>query len=115
MPKRSQIKRMSTATRTLKFLREQASLSVRAAAKESGIGDGVINHLEHGRIEIAQHHLDALLKAYRVTEQTYQMFASGQVPLPQNLRFECFEIIRSMTIEQLRTAHPVLSSLSNHK
>ena len=115
MSKRSDIKRITNASRALKFLRQQARRSTRGAAAVSGIGDGVINHLEHGRIGVHQHHLDALLKAYNATEQTYQMFASGSVALPQNLRAECLEIIQRMSLDQLRTAHPVLQSLSNHK
>lgn len=113
MSKRSTIKRITTASRTLKFLREQARFSIRAAAKAAGIGDGVINHLEHGRIDIHPHHLEKLLRAYGVTHQTFEMYASGAVAMPQNLRFECIEIIKAMQLEQLRTAHPVLVSLSN--
>jgi len=115
MSKRSDIKHITNASRALKFLRQQAKLSTRGAAAMSGIGDGVINHLEHGRINVRQHHLDALLKAYNATEQTYQMFTSGSVALPQNLRAECLEIVQRMSQDQLRTAHPVLQSLSNHK
>ena len=115
MSKRSQAKRITTASRALKFLRGQSGLSIRAAAAASGVGGSVINHLEHGRIRVHQHHLDALLKAYGTTEQTYQMFASGSVSLPNNLRFECLEIIHQMSPDQLRTAHPVLLSLSTHR
>jgi hypothetical protein len=56
-----------------------------------------------------------LLKAYGSTVQTYQMFSSGGVALPQNIRAECIELLRSMTLDQLKTAHPVLLSLSVHK
>jgi transcriptional regulator with XRE-family HTH domain len=115
MSKRSNVKRISNGNRTLKFLREQAALSTRGAARASGLKDGVINHLEHGRIQIHQRHLDKLLPAYGTTQQTYEMFASGTVAMPQNMRAECIEIVRSMSQEQLRTAHPVLLSLSNHK
>ena|ERR1700683_362827 len=114
MPKRSKIKRVTKGSRTLKLLREQANLSVRAASRISGIGDGVINHLEHGRIDIHSHHLEKLLPAYGVTFQTFEMFASGGVALPQNIRFECLEIVKAMPLEQLRIAHPVLLSLSSH-
>jgi transcriptional regulator with XRE-family HTH domain len=115
MSKRSNEKRITMGSRTLKFLREQAKLSVRAASRASGVGDGVINHLENGRMNIHPFHLEKLLPAYGVTVQTYEMFASGQVPMPQNLRFECIEIIKTMSFEKLRTAHPVLLSLSTHK
>lgn len=115
MSKSSQVKRPTMGSRTLKFLRDQSGLSVRGAAAASGIGSGVINHLEHGRIRIHQHHLDALLKAYGTTEQTYQMFASGGVAMPQNLRSECLQLVQQMSSDQLRTAHPVLLSLSTHK
>lgn len=115
MSKRSNLKRISTQTRVLKFLRQQAKLSIRRAAHVSGLGEGVINHLETGRIQIHSRHLDKLLPAYKVPLQTYEMFAAGTVALPQDVRSDCLEIVRSMSIDQLRTALPVLNSLSNHK
>ena len=115
MSKRSNQKRMSNGARTLKFLREQAKLSFRGAAATSGLGEGVINHLEHGRIDIHPHHLEKLLKAYGATLQTYEMFACVNSLLPKDVRFECLEIIRVMSLDQLRTAYPVLASLASHK
>jgi transcriptional regulator with XRE-family HTH domain len=97
----------------LRFLREQAGLSIRKAAAIAGIGDGVIAHLEQGRIDISDRHLERLLPAYKSTRDTYEMFVAGRVQLPENLRFECIEILKSMTAEQIRTAHPVLASLFN--
>ena len=115
MPKRSQIKRVTAASRALRFLREQAGLSLRAAAGASGVGDGVITHLENGRIEIHPHHLQKLLPAYGTTPTIFELFAKGKVALPENLRHDCIEIIKSLPIEQLRTAHPVLVSLTRHQ
>lgn len=115
MYKRSNEKRITSGSRTLKFLREQAGLSTRGAARASGVKDGVINHLEHGRISIHQRHLEKLLPAYGSTQKTFEMFASGQVAMPQNVRSECLEIVREMSPEQLRTVHPVLLSLSSRK
>ncbi len=115
MSKRSEIKRITLASRTLKFLRHQAGFSTRGAARASGLKDGVINHLENGRISIHERHLEKLLKAYNATFKTYEMFASGAVKLPLDLRRECLEILSQMSPEQLKTAHPVLVSLSAHK
>lgn len=115
MSKRSNQKRINTQTRVLKFLRQQAKLSIRKAARASGVGEGVINHLETGRIQIHSRHLEKLLPAYKVPMQTYEMFASGTVALPQDIRSECLEIVRGMSMDQLRTALPVLNSLHNHK
>ena len=115
MSKRSQQKRICAQTRVLKFLRERAGISVRNAARLSGVGDSVINHLENGRIDIHQRHLDRLLPAYGASMQTFEMFASGSVAMPQDVRADCLEIVKSLSLDQLRTAHPVLVSLSNHK
>lgn len=115
MSKRSNERRITQAARTLKFLRQQAKLSFRAAGRVSGLGDGMINHLENGRVQIHQKHLDQLLKAYGATQQTYEMFVSGAVALPQDLRSECTEIIRGMSLDQLKTVHPVLASLAMRK
>lgn len=115
MSKRSQKKQVTTANRALKFLRKQARLSIRAASKRAGIGEGVINHLENGRIQIHERHLAKLLPVYGVTSSTYEMFASGQVKMPQDMRNECIEMIKDMMPEQLRSAHLVLASLVNQK
>ena len=112
MSKRSSQKLLTNGARTLKFLRKQTGLSFRAAAAVSGVGDGVINHLEHGRIQIHPRHLEKLLSAYGATAKTYEMFAMGSVPLPEDVRFECLEMIRMMSLDQLRTAYPVLASLA---
>ena len=115
MSSRSQIKRITPASRTLKFLRVQAGLSTRGAARASGLKDGVINHLENGRIDIHGRHLEKLLSAYQTSAKTYEMFASGAVKLPSDLRKDCIEIVKQMSGEQLRTAHPVLASLFGQK
>jgi len=114
MSKKSGQKHKTKESRTLQFLRQQAGLSTRGAAKASGLKDGIINHLEHGRVRVHPHHLEALLPAYGATRKTYEMFASGKVPLPQDLRKECLEIVKEMSPEQLQTAHPVLQSLSKN-
>ena len=111
MSKRSNEKRVTRGARVLRFLREQSRLSLRNAAKNADLSMSLVAHLEQGRTGILPHHLEKLLKAYGSTIQTYQMFESGKVALPQDLRHECMEIIRDMSLDQLRTAHPVLESL----
>ena len=111
MSKRSQTKLITLGSKTLKYLRQQSGLSTRGAARVSGLHDGVINHLENGRIQISPRHLEKLLAAYQVPLKTYELFASGAVKLPVNLHAECIELIHQMTSEQLRTVHPVLMSL----
>lgn len=115
MSSRSQIKRISLGSRTLKFLRLQSGLSLRAASAISGTGASVINHLEHGRMEIRVRHLEQLLKSYGSTRQTYEMFTSGRVKLPVDLRADCIRIIEGMTLEQIQTLHPLLESLAKSK
>lgn len=112
MSKRSQQKRVSPASRALKFLREQAGLSTRGAARASGLKDGVINHLEHGRISVHERHLEKLLPAYGATRKLFETFASGSIPFPTSLRGECLDLVRSMSAEQLQTVRPILVSLS---
>lgn len=113
MSKRSNQKRLTRGARVLRFLREQAELSQRQAANQCGLTGAVIAHLEQGRIEIHERHLERLLPAYKATQESFELFVSGRVELPQNLRFECIELIKQMTAEQIRTAYPVLSSLIN--
>ncbi len=113
MSKRSQQKRITRSARVLRFLREQSGLSIRKAAVMAGLGDSALAHLEQGRIDISDHHLERLLPVYKSTRESYEVFASGKVQLPENLRFECIEILKLMSAEQIRTAYPVLASLFN--
>jgi transcriptional regulator with XRE-family HTH domain len=115
MSKRSNEKRITPASRALRFLREQAKLSYRQAQKASGVNMAIINHLENGRIAIHQRHLDKLLPTYGATMRTFEMFSSGGVVVPQNLRHECISLVRDMSLDQLRTAFPVLVSVSSQK
>jgi transcriptional regulator with XRE-family HTH domain len=61
MSKRSDEKRVTKATRAIKFLRDQANMSLREAAQASGLNLSVIAHLETGRIGVGEKHLELLL------------------------------------------------------
>ena len=111
MSKRSNEKRVTRGARALRFLREQSKFSIRNAAKQAGLSMSLLAHIEQGRTDIWPHHLEKLLPLYGSTFKTYEMFESGNVALPQDLRLECMEIVRAMSLEQLRTVHPVLESL----
>ncbi len=111
MSKRSNEKRITRGTRVLRFLREQSKLSLRIAARKAEMSMSLLAHIEQGRTGLLPHHIEKLVSVYGSTLQTYQMFESGRVALPQDLRVECLEIVRAMSLEQLRTAHPVLESL----
>jgi len=115
MSKRSKEKRITPASRALRFLREQGKLSYRQAQKASGVNMAIINHLENGRIAIHQRHLEKLLPAYGANMRAFEMFTTGGVGVPQNLRYECISVVREMSLEQLRTALPVLQSLAAHR
>ncbi len=112
MSKRSNEKRITRATKVIRFLREQARVSLRDAEKLTNLSMSVISQIEHGRISVCAHHLEQLLPAYRCTRETYEMFLNGRAELPENLKFECIELIKQMSGEQVRTAYPVLASLS---
>jgi len=77
MSKRCNEKRITKASRTIKFLREQSGLSLKSASRKSGVGWSVIAHLETGRIVVGKKHLDLLLPVYGVPQKTFQMFAEG--------------------------------------
>lgn len=112
MSKRSNEKRITQATKVIRFLREQARVSLRDVEAITNLSMSVISQIEHGRIAVREHHLAQLLPAYRCTRETYDMFLNGRVELPENLRFECMELLKQMSVEQIRTAHPVLASLT---
>jgi len=112
MSNRCNEKRITRASRSIKFLREQAGMSLKVAAKASGLGFTVIAHLETGRIHVGEKHLAKLLPAYGATAHSFGLFSSGTVELPQNPKSDCIDVIQRMNQEQLRTALPVLLSLA---
>ena len=63
MSKIHKAKHITKEGRTLAFLRHQAGLSIRGAATAAKTTEGVINHLENGRINVHPHHLEKLLPA----------------------------------------------------
>lgn len=115
MSNRCNEKRITRASRAVKFLRMQSGMSLKVAAKASGLGFSVIAHLETGRIQVGAKHLNKLLPVYGATLQSFNMFADGTVALPQNLKSDCIELLEKMSSEQLRTALTILQSLSNQK
>ena len=115
MSKRSNEKRITREVRVIKFLREQAKLSIRQAASRAGLSMSLVAHMEQGRTGITQASLNKLLSVYGSTYATFEMFTSGRVELPLDIRSECLELIKSMSLDQLKTAQPVLASLSLRK
>jgi len=115
MSKRSEEKRVTKATRAIKFLRDQANMSLREAARASGLNLSVVAHLETGRIGVGENHLKLLLPVYGATLRTFQMFAQGDIDLPPDPKRDCLELVQRMTRDQLRTALPVLQSLANQR
>jgi transcriptional regulator with XRE-family HTH domain len=69
MSKRSQEKRTNIEAETIRFLRSQAKLSLREAERASGVGHGVIAHIEQGRIRLGKKHLEKLLPAFEINEK----------------------------------------------
>ncbi|MBK9293891.1 MAG: helix-turn-helix transcriptional regulator [Oligoflexia bacterium] len=112
MSKRSSVKRMESANHALRFFREQMKISQLEAAKRSGLSGSMIAHLEQGRIDLRDQHLEKLLPVLGISRGVFDAFASGQTPVPKDLRRECLELIKAMSIGQLQTAHGVLVSLA---
>jgi transcriptional regulator with XRE-family HTH domain len=115
MSKRSQQKLISNPNKTLKFLRERSLLSMRKVARITGLSTSIINHLENGRLDIKDHHLERLLPIYGVSHDIYMLFVTGKNALPQNLEADCIRIIKGMTVDELQTAINVLGSLSTRR
>jgi transcriptional regulator with XRE-family HTH domain len=112
MSKRSAERRITPASRTLRFLREQKKLSFRQASEKSGLNVAIINHLENGRLATHQRHLDRLLPCYGVTQHAYEMFVRGSVALPEDVRRECMEAIKALPISQLGSVLAILRAMA---
>ncbi len=112
MSKRSAIKKMGNENQALRFFREQMKISQLEAARRSGLSGSMIAHLEQGRIDLKAHHLTKLLPVLGISRGVFDAFASGKTPVPKDLRRECLELIKAMSLTQLQTAHGVLISLA---
>lgn len=115
MSKRSQQKLISNPNKTLKFLRERSLLSMRKVAQITGLSSSIINHLENGRLDIKDHHLERLLPIYGVTHDIYMLFVTGKNALPQDLEADLIRLIKTMTIDEMQTALTVLGSLTSRR
>ena len=112
MTKRSAIKKMGNENQALRFFREQMKISQIEAAKRSGLSSSMIAHLEQGRIDLKPYHLDKLLPVLGISKGVFDAFASGKTPVPKDLRRECLELVKAMSLAQLQTAHGVLAAMA---
>jgi len=115
MSKRGNERRETIESKTIRFLRGQAKLSLRQAQLASGINSAVIAHIEQGRIVLGDRHLEKLLMAYSVGRLTFEMFTSGQITLPRDLARECAEMLKLLSEEQLLSIEPILKSMSGKR
>jgi transcriptional regulator with XRE-family HTH domain len=106
--KRSQQKRITTASKILRFMRMSRQISMRAAGARNGISDSSINHYEQGRMDISPARLRQLVASYGYTMQEFEEFASGK-PLPVlSIKDECFSLIDRLEEAKLRAVHALL-------
>ena len=108
-PKRSQQKRITLASKILRYMRHSRKLSVNDAGKMVKISGSAIAHIEHGRMDISQCRIETLVKAYGYSMDDFLEFADGK-ELPVNHRDECISLLDQIDDVKLRAVYAVLTS-----
>ena len=108
--KRSYEKIITKEVKVLKFMRESRGLSMRRAALFIGVSSSCINLIENGRMDLPKCLISRILKAYKYTEEDFQMYINDQIDMPINKLSECIHIIKKLNEKQLNAILVILQS-----
>ena len=106
--KRSSYKVKTKEGQILRFMRQSRALSMRAAAHAVNKSDSVVSHYEHGRTNISEQSLSALILAYGYTRAQFDEYLKGK-EIPLSIRDECIALIERLDPLRLQTIYPVLA------
>ena len=107
MSKRSREKRITTATKALRYMRQSSGLSLCEAGKICDLSGSAIAHMEHGRMDVPKSRIKALVKAYGFTMEEYNAYVNEK-EIPVNYRDECIAFIRVMDVQKIKMIHGLL-------
>lgn len=108
--RRSDTKIMTKEARVLKFLRESRKLSMRQAGRLLGSSDALVNHSEHGRLDLTGELILRFLKAYGYEYSYFEDLASGKIPIAENTLEQCMALLKRLHPDKLKTIHSILQS-----
>lgn len=111
--KRTEIKKPTLEAKILRFMRQSRKLSFRNAGKLIRVSGSLINHYEHGRMDLSQARIEQLCTLYGYSTQEFAEYQSGRAIPILNVKDECFALIERISEEKLRALHAVLLGFVN--
>jgi transcriptional regulator with XRE-family HTH domain len=108
--RRSDSKIMTKEASVLKYLRESRKLSMRKAARITGLSEAKINHAENGRCDLAPKIILKIISGYGYSYEHFMQLVEGKIPLPTNHYTECIEILKRLDKDKLKTVKAILDS-----
>lgn len=111
--KRSQERKITIQSKTIRYMRISRRVSQREAARQCGISEPAIGHYENGRMDVSTERLEQFLRVYTYTRQEYEEYIAGK-PIPVlSIRDECISLLGKIDETKLRAVHAVLTSLAS--
>lgn len=112
MSKRSQQKRVTTANKALRYMRQQRRLSMNQAGRLCSITGSAISHLEHGRMDLPTARIEAMVRVYGFTMDDFNALVRGD-EVPLNKRDECLAIIRHLDEGKVSAVYGLLVNFAS--
>jgi len=108
--KRSAQKKITVENKILRYMRLQKGLSMREAGSLFGLSSSLINHLEHGRMDLPPHRVPVLVDGYGFTMEDFERLRSGDEEVPVHFRDECINIIEKLDETKLQAVYGLLKT-----
>ncbi len=115
MSSRSEQKIMTKEARILKWMREQAQLSIRDAAERSGYSNSTINLIENGRQDLLDRHLKVLLPVYKKSQIEFEkLLKEEQIPASREKEM-CLKLMQVLPEELAPSLLKILERLCKNE
>lgn len=97
--------------RVLKYMRIQAGLSLKKAAKQFNVTDGAISHIENGKMRLPSDRIEQMVTAYGFAMSDFFKLSRSK-KLPNDRRQECERLLKTTPITRLDDVFNFLKSIS---
>ena len=96
--------------RVLRYMRIQAGLSLKAAARKLAMTDGAISHIENGKMHLPLERIEPMIVAYGHSMTDF-LKLSRMKSLPAHRREECEKLLKTVSNARLDEVFVYLKSL----
>jgi len=108
---RTKYKRISKEAELLKRLRLKRDLTLTQAAELSDKSLSWISHVENGRVDVTQEHIDLLAPIYGQTSRSFRTFLGGTAYFPSEARRECMDALQELPDGIIDALYPLILNL----